>query len=63
MANLDAASRESVGIASVWMVRPKAIVQVYATRASSRRGLFGVHTWVARKPTSALMFTIPEVVG
>ena len=38
-------------------------MQVYAARAFSWRGAFGVHTWIATKPTNADHFTVYEVIG
>ena len=42
---------------------PGAVVQVYAARAARWRGYFGVHTWIAAKPTNAAAFTVYEVTG
>jgi hypothetical protein len=39
------------------------VIQVYAARAVSRRGIFAVHTWIAVKPTAARSFTRYEVLG
>lgn len=63
MADWRTASRESVGIAPDPKTHKKAIVQVYAARAFSWRGAFGVHTWIATKPTNADHFTVYEVIG
>jgi len=63
MADWRTASRESAGIAPDPMVNREAIVQVYAARAYSWRGTFGVHTWIAVKPTNALNFKVYEVIG
>jgi hypothetical protein len=41
----------------------EAVVQVYGARTMGAKGLFGVHTWVAVKPTDAPQWTIYEVVG
>jgi hypothetical protein len=57
------ASRESVGLAPDPATTPEAVVQVYSARAVSWRGWFGVHTWVAVKPTNAKEFTVHEVIG
>jgi hypothetical protein len=38
-------------------------VQVYAARAVSWRGYFGVHSWVAVKPAGAQTYTVYEVIG
>jgi hypothetical protein len=57
------ASRESVGLAPDPASTPEAVVQVYAARAISWRGYFGVHTWIAVKPSGADQFTVHEVIG
>jgi len=41
----------------------EAIVQVYAARAARWRGAFGVHTWMAVKPSHATGWTRLEVIG
>src|SRR6267378_1504847 len=41
----------------------EAVVQVYAARAVSWRGVFSVHTWIAVKPTGAQRYTRYEVLG
>jgi hypothetical protein len=57
------ASREPAGFAPDPATTPEAVVQVYSARAVSWRGWFGVHTWVAVKPSHAREFTVHEVVG
>ena len=57
------ASRESAGIAPDPGVTREAVVQVYAARAVSWRGIFGVHSWIAAKPEGAPGFTVYEVIG
>lgn len=57
------ASREPTGIAPDPRTNPEAIVQVYGARTFGWKGLFGVHTWVAVKPTDARQWTIYEVIG
>lgn len=57
------ASREPAGLAPDPAVTPEAVVQVYAARAIRWRGNFGVHTWIAVKPTGASQFTVHEVMG
>lgn len=57
------ASHEAVGIAPDPRIVPEPLVQVYAARAFGWRGLFGVHTWVAVKPTGAKTYTVYEVIG
>jgi hypothetical protein len=57
------ASREPVGLAPDPARVPEAMVQIYGARVVGAKGLFGVHTWVAAKPTRAPAWTIYEVVG
>lgn len=57
------ASHETIGIAPDPRAVPEALVQVYAARAFGWRGLFGVHTWIAVKPTGAKTYTVYEVIG
>jgi hypothetical protein len=57
------ASREPVGLAPDPAQVKEAVVQVYGARAVGAKGLFGVHTWVAVKPTDALEWTVYEVIG
>jgi hypothetical protein len=57
------ASREPAGLAPDPATTPEAVVQVYAARAWGWRGYFGVHSWIAVKPTDAAQFTVYEVIG
>jgi hypothetical protein len=57
------ASREPVGLAPDPQVVKEAVVQVYGARAVGAKGLFGVHTWVAVKPTDATEWTVYELIG
>lgn len=57
------ASRESVGLAPDPATFRDAVVQVYGARTVGAKGLFGVHTWVAVKPTDATAWTVYEVIG
>lgn len=63
MADWRTASRASAGIAPDPATHKEAIAQVYAARAFSWRGAFGVHTWIATKPTNADTYTVYEVIG
>ena len=63
MADWRTASREPLGIAPDPAQHKEAIVQVYAARAFSWRGIFGVHTWIATKTTNADSFTVYEIIG
>lgn len=57
------ASRQSAGIAPDPADVRDAMVQVYAARAFEWRGAFGVHTWIAVKPTGARSWTTYQVIG
>jgi hypothetical protein len=57
------ASREPTGIAPDPATDREAIIQVYGARAYNWRGYFGIHTWIAVKPTDAERFTVYEVMG
>ncbi|HEX9396599.1 MAG TPA: DUF3750 domain-containing protein [Burkholderiales bacterium] len=57
------ASREPVGLAPDPKTVNEAVVQVYGARTLGLKGLFGVHTWVAVKPTAATEWTVYEVIG
>lgn len=63
VADWRTASRASIGIAPDPAVVKEAVVQVYGARAVRWRGYFGVHTWIAVKPTDALEFTVYEIMG
>lgn len=57
------ASRESVGLAPDPEQTPEPIIQVYGARAYGWRGYFGIHTWIAVKPSLARTYTVYEVIG
>jgi hypothetical protein len=57
------ASRQPAHIAPDPATTREAVVQVYAARAFSWRGAFGVHTWISVKPTGAPSYTIYQVIG
>jgi hypothetical protein len=57
------ASREPVGLAPDPQLVKEPVVQVYGARAVGAKGLFGVHTWVAVKPSNAASWTVYEVIG
>lgn len=57
------ATREPAGMAPDPATTSEAVVQVYAARAVRWRGWFGVHTWIAVKPSDADAFTVYEVMG
>ena len=41
----------------------EAVVQVWGARTLGVKGIFGVHTWIAVKPTDAAGWTVYEVIG
>jgi hypothetical protein len=57
------ASREPMGTAPDPKLVREAVVQVYGARTVGAKGYFGVHTWVAVKPTDAPQWTVYEVIG
>lgn len=57
------ARRDSAEIAPSPETTPEAVVQVYAARAWSWRGIFGVHTWIAVKQPDAPHYHRFEVMG
>jgi hypothetical protein len=57
------ASRQSAGLAPPATTTREAVVQVYAARAFSWRGVFAVHTWISIKPKGASEYTTYEVMG
>ena len=57
------ASHEPAGLAPDPATTREAVIQVYAARVRGWRGTFGVHTWIAAKPTGANAWTVYEVIG
>lgn len=57
------ARRDATGLAPDPAGTPEAVVQIYAARAVSWRGVFAVHTWLALKPAGAERYTRYEVLG
>ena len=57
------ASRQSSGVSPSPDEVKNAVIQVFAARAFSWRGIFGVHTWIAVKPTNASEYTVYQLVG
>ncbi|OED44459.1 hypothetical protein AB833_01580 [Chromatiales bacterium (ex Bugula neritina AB1)] len=55
--------RDSSGQAPSPTEHKEAVIQVYAARAARWRGAFGVHTWIAVKPTDAQSYIRMEVFG
>lgn len=54
---------DSAGLAPDPATTPEAVVQVYAARSWSWRGIVGVHTWIVAKRAGAPAYTRYEVVG
>lgn len=52
-----------MGLAPDPQLNPEAVLQVYGARAWGWRGNFGVHTWIAAKPSGAESYTVYEVIG
>ncbi len=57
------ARSDTTGMAPLPAETPEAVIQVYAARAHSWRGIFGVHTWLSVKPSGAPHYTRYEVFG
>jgi hypothetical protein len=57
------ASHASVGLAPDPASTSEAVIQVYGARTWGWKGIFGVHTWVAVKPSKARKWTVYEVIG
>src|ERR671935_2845535 len=58
-----AATAALAGLAPDPATTHEAVVQVYGARTMGLKGLFGVHTWVAVKPTDAPAWTVYEIIG
>lgn len=63
VADWRTASRHSAGLAPPASTTHEAVVQIYAARAFSWRGVFAVHTWISIKPEGAPEYTTYEVMG
>ena len=57
------ARRDPTGLAPDPAATPEGVIQVYAARAVSWRGVFSMHTWIAVKPSGASRYTRYEVLG
>lgn len=57
------ARTDSAELAPDAATTPEAVIQIYAARAFSWRGAFGVHTWIALKPEGADHYLRLEVIG
>ena len=54
---------ESHSLADDPAVGNEAVVQVWGARTLGIKGLFGVHTWIAVKPSGVPDYTVYEVIG
>ena len=54
---------ESHNLADDPAVGNEAVVQVWGARTLGIKGLFGVHTWIAVKPSGVPDYTVYEVIG
>jgi hypothetical protein len=63
LAGLGAVQSHAAGLAPDPGTTHEAVVQVYGARTLGAKGLFGVHTWIAVKPTNAPAYTVYEVIG
>ena len=61
-ADYRTANRDSAKLAPP-VSEQEAVIQVYAARAFSWRGIFGSHSWIAVKPKSAPEYTVYQIVG
>src|SRR5262249_35749663 len=41
----------------------EAVAQVWGARTRGAKGIFGIHTWIAVKPSEATEYTVYEVIG
>ena len=41
----------------------EAVVQVWGARTKGATGIFGIHSWIAAKPSGASEYTVYEVIG
>jgi hypothetical protein len=39
------------------------VVQVWGARTRGAKGIFGIHSWIAARPSGATQFTVYEVIG
>src|SRR5579863_2518348 len=57
------ARRDATGLAPDPAATPEAVIQVYAARAVSWKGVFSLHSWIAVKPSDAPAYRRYEVLG
>src|SRR5258706_15138592 len=63
LTSIAAAQAHAAGLAPDPATTPEAVVQVYGARTMGVKGIFGVHTWIAVKPTDATTWTVYEIIG
>lgn len=63
LASLAAGPAHGANLAPDPATTREAVVQVYGARTRGFKGIFGVHTWVAVKPTDAPAWTVYEIIG
>jgi hypothetical protein len=63
LTSIAAAPVQAASLAPDPATTREAVVQVYGARTMGVKGIFGVHTWVAVKPTNALSWTVYEIIG
>ncbi|HUQ76252.1 MAG TPA: DUF3750 domain-containing protein [Burkholderiales bacterium] len=63
LSSLTVVHASAAGLAPDPATTPEAVVQVYGARTMGVKGLFGVHTWIAVKPTDAMSWTVYEIIG
>src|SRR5881227_4330803 len=56
-------SQDTAGLAPDPRVVREAVVQVYGARTMGVKGIFGVHTWIAVKPSDTPSWTVYEIIG
>jgi len=62
-ADYRTANRDSTGLAPQPHMYRDAVIQAYAARAWSWRGVFASHTWLAVKPKDADYYIVYQVMG
>jgi hypothetical protein len=63
LGSVAAFQASAAGLAPDPATTREAVVQVYGARTMGIKGLFGVHTWIAVKPTDAMSWTVYEIIG
>ena len=60
-ASVTAENTDNVAVDPLVVTEP--IVQVWGARTRGAKGIFGVHSWIAVKPTGESEYTVYEVIG